>query len=172
MATTAAIAAAVATGIGSFWYAYHRRAEPVHWSENEPDRTGRALRAAAALVAVHCVTEVLDACTRGLRDEASQRAAAVRVAHVLFNAYTLTDLAEALRLRRGYYDTGKDPPAGWPPVKNAVVWRALVADTIVLCATALVEASHGNNVAAAWRGALSSSIVGLLASNPLPFWTT
>lgn len=176
MSRALAAAAAVAAGVGTcvYWAFSRSSSKPTgaHWSQNEPDRTRTVLHTAVALIVAHIVSETVGICARGVGDETLQRTAALQATHVLLNAYALTDVAEVLRLRRGYYDTGKDPPCFWPPVKHALVWRVLVFDTIALAATAFVDAEHGNTVSAAWRAALSSGMGGLLASCPLPFYTT
>lgn len=147
-------------------------ATPAHWSQAQPDRTGNVLRAAAALVVAYGALEGLAICSRGLADESTQRAAALQTALLLSNVYSLFEIRAALALRQRYFHLEKDPPPGWPPVKCAIVWRVLAADSVALFATASVEALHENWTAAAWRVALLLGMYWVVASNPLPFYTT
>ena len=146
-------------------------ATPKHWSNAEPDLTGRLLRAAASAMIAYSTLEGHALIARGLTSEPAQTAAALQGSLIIVNMYALFESSAALKLRRRYYDLDKDPPPGWPPVKCAVMWRVLAADSIALSALALVEAFHGCWRSATLRVTLSAVMYGLVVSNPLPFYT-
>ena len=179
---SAALVGGVVLGTGLVAYAYRQFCPtlvdddrvarvPKHWSEAQPDRTGQLFRASALLIGLYCIAETAGICARGIATEGMQRSAAIQAALLACNAYALWECKVALRLRQRYFDTEKDPPPGWPPVKSAIVWRVLAADSIVLAALLIVDSLQGNWLSSTWRAILLLCKYWLVTSNPLPFYT-